>query len=85
MKTVANAMSSAPILRKLSACEEKRKEANVALTRQTSESAIERRTSNGSIIVVDFSTEIATEAVKRKEKLLNALKKEVYSFLVFFH
>ncbi|KHN86656.1 Small G protein signaling modulator 1 [Toxocara canis] len=71
-------VSSAPILRQLSAREDKRIESNAtALFRQISESAIERKTKNGSIITVDFTTEVASEAAKRRERLLNALKKEV--------
>lgn len=45
--------------------------------RKTSESGIERKTRNGSIVTLDFDIEAPTEASRRKERLLNALKKEV--------
>ncbi|VDK58122.1 unnamed protein product [Anisakis simplex] len=77
MRTMVDAVSSAPIIRQLSAREPPRNsESNAILTRKISEGAIERKTTNGSIITVDSSTEIANENVKRKEKLLNSLKKE---------
>lgn len=47
--------------------------------RKTSESGIERKTRNGSIVTLDFDIETPTEASRRKERLLNALKKEVES------
>ncbi|VDK60123.1 unnamed protein product [Gongylonema pulchrum] len=49
--------------------------------RKASDGGIERKTRNGSIVTLDFDCEAPTEASRRKERLLNALKKEVWCLI----
>uniref|UniRef100_A0A1I8EEC4 Rab-GAP TBC domain-containing protein n=1 Tax=Wuchereria bancrofti TaxID=6293 RepID=A0A1I8EEC4_WUCBA len=54
-----------------------RSEESIFTERKTSESGIEVETRSGSIVMVDFDVEAPTEATRRKERLLNTLKREV--------
>lgn len=54
-----------------------RSEDSILAERKASESGIELETGNGSTVMIDFDIEAPTEATRRKEHLLNALKREV--------
>lgn len=54
-----------------------RSEDSILTERKSSESGIELETRSDSVVMLDFDIEAPSEATRRKEHLLNMLKREV--------
>lgn len=54
-----------------------RSEDSIVTERKASESAVELKGKSGSVAMSNFSTELPSDATRRKEYLLNTLKREV--------